>query len=218
MTPTNFVITIMDNANSVKASQRCIDSARKRNISVTRFPAITPRTEGFEDMVENTGLNIEAFSTGYSRTENALACFLSHMSLWQYAVENKCNTMILEHDAIFTDTVRNIPFDRCVTIGKPSYGKYNTPETLGTQLLVHKRYFGGAHAYIVSPLGAEMLIDKVPTHSEPTDVFLNRDNFSFLEEHYPWIVEVEDSFSTIQQEAGIYAKHNYDKGIEIIEA
>ena len=218
MTPTNFVITIMDNADSVEASQRCIDSARKRNISVTRFPAITPRTEGFEDMVENTGLNIEAFSTGYSRTENALACFLSHMSLWQYAVENKCNTMILEHDAIFTDTVRNIPFDRCVTIGKPSYGKYNTPETLGTQLLVHKRYFGGAHAYIVSPLGAEMLIDKVPTHSEPTDVFLNRDNFSFLEEHYPWIVEVEDSFSTIQQEAGIYAKHNYDKGIEIIEA
>jgi hypothetical protein len=63
-----------------------------------------------------------------------------------------------------------------------------------------------------------MLIDKVKTKSEPTDVYLNRDNFPFLEEHYPWPVEVEDTFSTIQDEAGLYAKHNYDKGIEIIEA
>ena len=203
----------MDNKDSVEASQRCIDSARKRNMSVTRFPAITPRTEGFEDMVENTGLNIDAFATGYSRPENALACFLSHMSLWQYAVENKCNTMILEHDAVFKDTVRNIPFDRCVTFGKPSYGTYNTPETLGTQLLVHKRYFGGAHAYIVSPLGAEMLIDKVRTHSEPTDIYLNRDNFPFLEEHYPWLVEVEDTFSTVQTHEGCHAKHGIENKV-----
>lgn len=203
----------MDNKDSVEASQRCIDSARKRNMSVTRFPAITPRTEGFEDMVENTGLNIDAFATGYSRPENALACFLSHMSLWQYAVENKCNTMILEHDAVFKDTVRNIPFDRCVTFGKPSYGTYNTPETLGTQLLVHKRYFGGAHAYIVSPLGAEMLLDKVRTNSEPTDIYLNRDNFPFLEEHYPWLVEVEDTFSTVQTHEGCHAKHGIENKV-----
>jgi len=203
----------MDNKDSVEASQRCIDSARKRNMSVTRFPAITPRTEGFEDMVENTGLNIDAFATGYSRPENALACFLSHMSLWQYAVENRCNTMILEHDAIFTDTVRNIPFDRWVTIGKPSYGTYNTPETLGTQLLVHKRYFGGAHAYIVSPLGAEMLLNKVRTNSEPTDIYLNRDNFPFLEEHYPWLVEVEDTFSTVQTHEGCHAKHGIENKV-----
>ena len=182
-------------------------------MSVTRFPAITPRTEGFEDMVENTGLNIDAFATGYSRPENALACFLSHMSLWQYAVENRCNTMILEHDAIFTDTVRNIPFDRCVTIGKPSYGTYNTPETLGTQLLVHKRYFGGAHAYIVSPLGAEMLLNKVRTNSEPTDIYLNRDNFPFLEEHYPWLVKVEDTFSTVQTHEGCHAKHGIENKV-----
>ena len=209
----NFVITIMDNKDSVEASQKCIDSARNYNIMVRRFPAITPRTEGFEDMVEEAGLNIEAFSTGYSRPENALACFLSHMSLWQYAVENKCNTMILEHDAVFKDTVRSIPFDRVVNIGKPSYGKYKTPESLGTQKLIHKRYFGGAHSYIVSPLGAEMLLDKVPTHSEPTDVFLNRDNFSFLEEHYPWIVQVEDTFSTVQTHAGCHAKHGIDEKV-----
>lgn len=203
----------MDNKDSVEASQKCIDSARKRNIAVTRFPAITPRTEGFEDMVEKADLNIDAFATGYSRPENALACFLSHMSLWQYAVENKCNTMILEHDAVFKDTVRSIPFDRVITIGKPSYGQYNTPETLGAQKLMHKRYFGGAHAYIVSPLGAEMLLDKVPTHSEPTDVFLNRDNFSFLEEYYPWLVEVEDTFSTVQTHEGCHAKHGIENKV-----
>ena len=187
-------------------------------MSVTRFPAITPRTEGFEDMVENTGLNIDAFATGYSRPENALACFLSHMSLWQYAVENRCNTMILEHDAIFTDTVRNIPFDRCVTIGKPSYGTYNTPETLGTQLLVHKRYFGGAHAYIVRASGAEELLKNVSDYSRPTDIYLNVMNFPWLEEYYPWPVVVDDSFSTIQNQQGCLAKHNYPKGIHLVEA
>ena len=214
----NFVITITDNEQSMKSADRCVASGRKYGVDVGKWNAITPRTNIFQDMVEEANLNIEAFSTGYSRPENALACFLSHRQLWQYSVENKCEVLILEHDAVFVDRVGSISFDRCVTIGKPSYGKFNIPESLGTQHLVHKRYFGGAHAYIVNPLGAEMLLDKVATHSEPTDVYLNRDNFPFLQEHYPWKVEVNDSFTTIQQERGVYAKHNYEKGIKIIEA
>ena len=49
----------------------------------------------------------------------------------------------------------------------------------------------------------------------PTDVYLNLDNFSFLEELYPWTHEAQDYFTTIQNELGCQAKHNYREGYEI---
>jgi len=214
----SFVITIMDNPQSVKVAERCIKSAKKVGHVVEKYHAVTPRSEGFMDMVEDAELNIDQFSSKWSRPENALACFLSHMSLWKYSILNKCEVMILEHDAVFTNSVPYIPFDKCVTIGKPSYGKFNTPQSWGVQPLVQKRYFGGAHAYIINPTGAKKLLDKVPDHSCPTDVYLHADNFPWLQEFYPWPVSVDDSFSTIQEEAGCIAKHNYNKGIELIRA
>jgi hypothetical protein len=42
--------------------------------------------------------------------------------------------------------------------------------------------------------------------------------FPWLEEYYPWPVVVDDSFSTIQNQQGCLAKHNYAKGIELVEA
>ena len=50
----------------------------------------------------------------------------------------------------------------------------------------------------------------------PTDTFLNLDNFPWLQEYYPWIVEAKDNFTTIQNENGCQAKHNYNETYEII--
>ena len=52
--------------------------------------------------------------------------------------------------------------------------------------------------------------------ARPTDVFLNIESFPWLEEYYPWPVKADDSFTTIQNEFGCYAKHNYGEtyGIE----
>jgi len=49
----------------------------------------------------------------------------------------------------------------------------------------------------------------------PTDVYLNIENFDFLEEYYPWVFRVNESFSTIQKEAGCRAKHSIMNGKEI---
>ena len=115
-----------------------------------------------------------------------------------------------------------------MTLGQPSYGKYRTPATLGTSPLVQADYFKGAHSYVVRPSGASELIEKVSDYSRPTDIYLNVLNFPFcykicweipwLEEYYPWPVKVDDSFSTIQMQQGCVAKHNYSKGIELVEA
>jgi hypothetical protein len=42
------------------------------------------------------------------------------------------------------------------------------------------------------------------------------DIFPWLEEYYPWPVEVKDSFTTIQKTEGCLAKHGYNETYEII--
>lgn len=215
----SFVITIMDNPHSVRAAERCIASAKRFGVTVEKFPAITPRDKDFKKLVEEKKLATHQFESGHSRKDNALACFLSHLSLWEKSVEENEDILILEHDAVFNGRIPTLlGFHKVITLGEPSYGVYNTPRTLGTQPLAQKEYFKGAHAYAVRPWGAKDLIEMVPDYSRPTDVYLNIMNFPWLEEYYPWPVKVDDSFSTIQFQQGCVAKHNYSKGIELVEA
>jgi GR25 family glycosyltransferase involved in LPS biosynthesis len=136
--------------------------------------------------------------------------------LWQQCAAGKEDYMILEHDAYFVDKVPNINYQACISLGKPSYGKYNTPGKIGVNPLTSKRYFPGAHAYMVKPKAAEILVEQARLAARPTDVFLTVDKFPWLEEYYPWPVEARDSFSTIQRIDGCVAKHNFGKkyGIE----
>ena len=69
---------------------------------------------------------------------------------------------------------------------------------------------------MVSPEGAQKLIDLATTRAGPADVYLNRQNFPWIQEHYPWCCEAKDSFSTIQRQRGSTAKHNYNEGYELI--
>ena len=50
--------------------------------------------------------------------------------------------------------------------------------------------------------------------AEPADVFINKKRFPWMTEYYPWPVVCDDSFSTIQNQAGCVAKHNK---VEIID-
>ena len=103
-----------------------------------------------------------------------------------------------------------------MNIGAPSYGKFNSPTYLGVGPLVSKPYFPGAHAYMIKPLGAKLLIEGAKTMAGPTDLFLRLSNFPWLQEYNPWPVVAKDSFTTIQNETGCLAKHNYNDGYEIV--
>jgi GR25 family glycosyltransferase involved in LPS biosynthesis len=103
-----------------------------------------------------------------------------------------------------------------VNLGKPSYGKWNTPTFLGEGPLTSKAYFPGAHAYYITPKGAQQLIDQAYIDAGPTDIFINKSHFNDLKECYPWPAEAKDSFTTIQNEIGCQAKHNYGEAYEII--
>tara|TARA_B100001175_G_C19442684_1_gene607085 strand:+ start:529 stop:1188 length:660 start_codon:yes stop_codon:yes gene_type:complete len=214
---TAYVITIMDNRDSLLAAQRCMASAPPNKIK--HFPAITPNND-LDDLVKKNGItnlyNFEKDGGSYSRYENCLAAFLSHFHLWKKARDENETMLILEHDAIFINNLPEIKFNKVCTIGKPSYGRYYTPQFLGVGKMSQAPYMKGAHAYVVSPAGASELIEKAKTHAGPTDVFLHIANFPWLQEYYPWVVEAKDTFTTIQNPNGCAAKHNYNEDYKIV--
>ena len=86
---------------------------------------------------------------------------------------------------------------------------------MGINPLTSKRYFPGAHGYIVNPTAAQILVDGVRGYGRPTDLYLNLDVFPWLTETYPWPVEARDTFTTIQTFAGCQAKHKFNDSYQI---
>lgn len=219
MIPLNYVITIFGNEKSEAVAERCIKSGKSiGNITIEKWKATTPEDD-LDKIIKNEKINITAMNEVYSRTSNCVAAFISHYSLWKLSVEENKEVTIFEHDAVCTNTIPNIlDYKGIVSFGEPSYGKYNSPTSLGVVPLQSKPYFPGAHAYRVKPKAAQLLIDQARMEARPTDVFLNRNTFPFLQEYYPWPVQAKDSFTTIQSERGCAAKHNFNKNYEIIDA
>jgi GR25 family glycosyltransferase involved in LPS biosynthesis len=210
-----YVITIIDMERSVEIAQRCIDSAKIFGVEVEMFKAITPKDNVYE-IAEERGINLSGFDERYSRKENAIACFLSHHSIWNLSLKNSESILVLEHDAIFVGDVNlNMKFKGLISLGKPSYGKYSTPRN-GISPLTSKGYLPGAHAYILKPNAATDLINKSKECAKPADIFIDRNTFSWIEEYYPWPIEARDTFTTVQKKAGCVAKHSYTAGFEII--
>jgi GR25 family glycosyltransferase involved in LPS biosynthesis len=210
-----YVITITTLQKSVDVANRCIESGKQFGIDVEIFPAITPNDDIF-NIAKERKVNLSGFDEKYSRKENAIACFLSHQSLWMKSIEINENILILEHDAVFKGSISdNINFKGLISLGKPSYGKYNIPK-LGVGPLVSKQYLPGAHAYIIKPSAAKELMNKSKICAKIPDIFMDIRTFPWIEEYYPWPIEAVDTFSTTQKIAGCIAKHNYKEGFEII--
>lgn len=216
-----YVITIMDNKRSLQVAKRCVKHAAYYDIDVKLFEATTPKDKPIKML---KALNIEpaGFTEVYSRPDRCMSAFLSHHRLWEKcAEENNEPYIIFEHDAIMTGQLGIMPrihWDApvLVSIGAPSYGKFNVPSKLGLNKLVSKQYLPGAHAYIINPQAAQALIDRAKIDASPTDVFIHNDRFNFLHELYPYIAEAKDNFTTIQKEQGCLAKHGYGESYDII--
>lgn len=212
----SYVITIMDNPESVRVADRCIESAAKYGIAVEKHPAITPQDDPLS-MAAAKDIPVGGFKEVYSRYENCVSAFLSHFSLWEKCLQDNEQYMILEHDAVFVNQVDVfMSFDKAINIGQPSYGAARRPMKLGVNPLTSKDYFPGAHAYMVKPAGAKTFIHRSTVDAGPTDVFLHRKRFPWLQEYYPWPVQARDTFTTIQKEAGCRAKHGYNNEYKII--
>lgn len=209
----SFVITIKEVPESVTLGERCIASLAQFAVSCTYFWAVTPKDDPIKMLFER-GIPTQGFYERYSRTQNAMSCFLSHYSLWEKCASGEENFMIMEHDAVFFDAPPDTDFKGVLSVGKPSYGRYVTPSFIGVNKLVSKQYLPGAHAYMLKPSAAKALIKRAKIDAKPTDVFMCNSRFDFLEEWYPWCAEVRETFSTVQNVQGCLAKHQYRKNPE----
>lgn len=206
-----YVITIMDNERSVQVANRCIKSAKMYDIEVEKFPAFTPK-DNPALMLKEKYCNPEGFNDGYARVANVQASFLSHYALWEKCAFNNETFLIFEHDAVMVNSLpKDVDFMHVMTVGAPSYGNFKTPSHFGVGPLTQKNYFGGAHAYMVKPSGAWALMETAPKDARPTDVYLNKNNFPWLQEYFPWAAEARDNFSTVQGKRGCLAKHSYNE-------
>ena len=209
------VITILDNERSRQVADRCMRSAEKYGLKVAYFKAITPKDSPIK-IASQEGIPIDNFEDEtYSRFDVTLSAFLSHYWLWKMTAAGTEPHVIFEHDAVMVSPLMGMSGD-IVNLGSPSYGKFKTPTTLGIGPLMSKPYFPGAHAYYITPKGAQQLVDKAKTHAEPTDIFINKTNFPDVKEYYPWPAMANDSFTTIQKRRGCLAKHNYGETFDII--
>jgi len=209
------VITILNNERSRQVADRCIQSGKKHGLHIDYFAAITPDSNPMR-VASQEDIPIDGFEEKYSRFTNCLSAFLSHYWLWKTTAEGTTPRIIFEHDAVLVSPIpTNIQGD-IVNLGKPSYGRWNNPTFLGEGPLTSKAYFPGAHAYYITPKGARQLVDKAKKAAGPTDIFINKGNFDNLKEVFPFCAEARDSFTTIQNETGCLAKHNYGETYEII--
>jgi glycosyl transferase, family 25 len=212
----SFVITIMDLNHSVNVAKRCIDSAKKFDLDVNFFEAITPKDNPLE-ILASLNINELDFTEKYSRKLNGISCFLSHYMLWKKSIEINESILIFEHDAVVIDKIPSDGrFDSLLSLGKPSFGSFKTPSSNGVNMLTSKKYLPGAHAYIIKPNAAKKLIKQASIKANYADVFLNIDTFPWIQEYYPWPVIVEDTFTTVQKVEGCIAKHSYKNGFKII--
>ena len=212
----SFVITIQHNENSVKAADRCIESGKKYGVHVEKWKANSPDKIDIHQWFEERSIPDRYFHEEYSRLENCMAAFSSHYTLWQHCLSLNQPILILEHDAVFVDKLPLVTQGHIVNFGKPSYGDWLIPNFVGENKIFSKAYLPGAHAYKITPSAAEELIVRSTFEAGPTDVYIHRERFHFINEVYPWPIEAKDSFTTIQKELGCYAKHQYNKNYQII--
>ena len=200
------VITLMNTPQSVKVAKRCVESGAANGVNVEYFKAITPKN--VDQLVYDNEIDTRFFREKWSRYINALSAFMSHYSLWFECFHRQEDYLILEHDAVIIDDIPTFLRGDIVNLGKPSYGKFDIPKKLGEGRLTSKPFLPGAHGYYITPKGAKDLIVEAKRMAKPTDLFIRREKFE-VTEYYPWPVEARDTFTTIQREDGIQAKHNF---------
>ena len=59
-----------------------------------------------------------------------------------------------------------------------------------------------------------ILLKKLKTTTP--DLFLNKVDFPWIQEYYPWPIKADDNFTSIQNVAGSVAKHNYNKDFKVL--
>lgn len=209
-----YVVTLKNLPGSVKVAKRCIKSAEQFSVEATMFPAAN-KDNSLEELKKEQ-LIVANYDTSFSNVGAVMGNFVTQYRIWTEIFYSEEPGIVLEHDAVFVAPVPDLTGKGdIINLGKPSYGNFRKQSKPGVYPMFSKPggYIPGAHGYYVTKEGAHSLILKArKLGASPCDIFLNKKNFPNIKELYPWVIEAHDSFSTIQNEKGCKAKHNYGPG------
>lgn len=142
-----------------------------------------------------------------------IGCSMSHFQLWRKCVEINKPILILEHDSVFIRYLPAFNFKGLCMINDPDGATRNGKwwsnhmkkrETEG----VHKKTLvpgpkmvpdglAGNSAYLIKPFAAQELVDKFYELGVwPNDATMCVQLFPYLEEYYPFITKVNQTYST----------------------
>lgn len=166
-----FIIYLKEVQSTVDAALECKRTAREYGIDAWLLAGHTPsRADQF--IKEN---NFTPYSPGpklYDIKWNkpgVRGCFVSHYHAWLKCVELGHDIIVLEHDARIINEYPQVDFQDILQLG---YNRNGVDDAQDQQPWTEENMFerkgvhmmDGAHAYAVTPQGAQKLIDAVSTH------------------------------------------------------
>ena len=239
-----FIITMSDNAESLRLTKVCKESILTTDsvLDVQHFEAIQPpqlykhNVEIFdgdfvtwkfpEKQTENhldfaTGLFLKAYQT--EDIKRVMACALSHMKLWKWAVDNNETIVVLEHDAFFQRKFdpQDLTWDQAWgaiglndprgntrkgqlfhNIASAQEGIQTVPEIDNTQEPPLPMGIAGNSAYIIRPWAAKELLRSTKVLGMwPNDAIMCKQLFPWLRVVYPYYSTTQRNVSSTTQVA-----------------
>ena len=213
-----YVGALLNINESLDCALRCIQTGMQFDVDVVVEPAV------YRDIamaqLEYHNLKMSKWDESFSNVGSVVGNFVTQYRCWEHIVESGEPGIVLEHDAVFVAPIPNLEgLGDIINLGKPSYGNFKSQNQPGVYPMFSKPggYIPGAHGYYLTPVGAQRLIDTAKrVGATPCDLFLNKTNFPDIKELYPWPIEADDSFTTIQKEKGCKAKHHYNDEFKVL--
>lgn len=134
----------------------CLASLKKHSWAFEVVPAVNGHT-----VTEQTwqSIGVQMSTDGkMSRRPGAQGCWISHWHLWNRCVKNNQPIVIMEHDAVVT-----APWPTDLNIAPILVKLYTTAECKINPMF--GLWSKGAHAYTLTPIQAQRLIDHARTNS-----------------------------------------------------
>lgn len=150
----NFIIILRNNEKSEKFGNIAIESGKDLGWDITRFDAIDGRTLSLDDLLNKYRLFVNTQNKKCRRLMDrpgVRGCFLSHYLLWQKCVYLNETIGIFEDDVLFVKSYSIIDnnFQDILKLEKLKQGK----------IYAAGEWWEGAHSYLLTPQGAEKLIN-----------------------------------------------------------
>jgi glycosyl transferase family 25 len=143
--PKTFCIYLENNQYSLEKLKNVISSGQFYGWKISPFPGV------LGDSIDWNKQKIKpAEERKFQRRKGAQGCWLSHFLLWKKCIELNEPIIVLEHDIVFLDSWKELTIDAdAIKLFKLT--KFKEDSYTG-------KWQVGAHAYILTPVGAEKLV------------------------------------------------------------